>query len=504
MGFSEEDRKKVATGTLFNILGGVTLASSKAFQFVLRRLFGGPAFGLYAIAYGVMELCANFILGGYGDAITYHTSKHIHARDGESLQAKIQREDRLYAVLASALRTPVLIAFLLSFIIYWITPLLLNSIWANHDPSIGTLLRLVLVALPLLTLVHLLAESTRAHLDMRLPVIVVQTLFPLLTILIALGLFFFLNAGIFAMAWGLIGSLLICLPIVLIGFNRYYSLPRTLLAIFTGKGDKDVHQFAIPQCLNMASNLGLVKLDSLMLSAYISADAVGIYVLLGELAQLIRLPKMAFSGVFNPLVAKYQHLSNRAGIAESLSTLAQITSFLGVLVLLPVHLFYPEFILGANATWPYSLGLIWLLSVGPLMSVHFGLSGNLLLMTGHSRLLLWNSLGSLLLNILLNLLFIPHLGMAGAALAAAIANLTISCLQIFEMKKLEQLSYSAFLFHRIWFALLFVAPTLVFMQGSSLVARFGVLAASILVLFAFSIWVPGPWPHPLRRYILHK
>jgi len=498
MAFSAEDKNKVAKGTLYNLLGGLALASSKAFQFVLRRLFGGPAFGLFAITYGVMELAANFLLGGFGDAITYHASRHLHAAIDETPAAKAERDNRLYSALASGLRTPILIAFVIALAVWFGADLLQHTIWKDQDPRIVFLLRIVILALPLLTTVHLLAESTRAHLDMRLPVIVVQTMFPSLTIAIALSLHFLGGFGIESMGFGLTGSLVICLPFALWGFARYYSIPRTLSAILRGHGDPEVLRFALPQCLNMASNLGLVKLDSLMLSAWVSADAVGIYVLLTELTQIVRLPKMAFSGVFGPLVAKYQHQGNRAGIAESLASLAQITSLIGVVALIPLQLFYPEFILGPGHPWVFPMALIWLLSVGPLMSTHFGLAGNLLLMTGHSRLLLANSLGSLALNMLLNLLLIPHLGVLGAGIATASSNFLVSSLQIYEMSHLEKYSFSPWLYHRLWILLLPAIPLLVLIQGQPISLRVCTMVALLLLLLASCWWVPGPIAHPVR------
>lgn len=501
MSFSAEDKKKVATGTIINLLGGIALASSKGFQFVVRRLFGGPAFGLYAITYGVMELCANFLLGGFGDAITYHASRHIHAKENETLTEQAAREQRLYAALASSLRTPILIAIAMAFALWFGAGLLQHTVWRDQDPQVVNLLRIVILGLPLLTIAHLLAESTRAHLDMKLPVIVVQTMFPGLSMLFALLLHFCFGFGIEAMPWGIVASLILCVPVAIYGYQRYYSISRTLLAIFRFEGDPEVRRFAIPQCLNMASNLGLVKMDSLMLSAWVSADAVGVYVLVTELTQLVRLPKMAFSGVFGPLVAKYQNQGNRAGIGESLVSLAQITSFIGVLVVIPVHLFYPEFILGNGQAWMFSLGIAWLLSIGPLMSAHFGLAGNLLLMTGHSRLLLVNSLSCLGLNIALNLLLIPHFGLLGAAIATGVSNFSISSLQIFEMHRLERFNFNFWLYHRVWLILALSAPVLLWSQGSSIATRLIILACAWIALVASAVWLPGPTAHPARSMV---
>jgi len=181
-----------------------------------------------------------------------------------------------------------------------------------------------------------------------------------------------------------------------------------------------------------------------------------------------------------------------------LASLAQITSIIGIAAIIPIHLFYPEFILGTGKPWMFSMGLVWLLSVGPLMSTHFGLAGNLLLMTGHSRLLLLNSLGSLALNVLLNLLLIPRIGITGAAIATAVSNLTISSLQIYEMKHLEGYSFSIWLYHRVLIFMVVAAPILLFALHSTLPVRIGICATLLVTLGLCAWFIPGPHEHPIR------
>jgi O-antigen/teichoic acid export membrane protein len=188
----------------------------------------------------------------------------------------------------------------------------------------------------------------------------------------------------------------------------------------------------------MLMNLGLTKVDGLMLSAFVSADAVGVYVLVSDLTQLIRLGKMAFSSVFSPLVARYQAAANRRGIEEALATLIPITATLGILLTLGVMGNYEAVILHEGEQWSGGRLYPWLLCVGPLMSCFFGLAGNLLLMTGHSRLLLYNSVVAVLLNLALAALLIPRFGLLGAAVATAVSNFAISAAQLAEMHLIER------------------------------------------------------------------
>jgi len=246
--------------------------------------------------------------------------------------------------------------------------------------------------------------------------------------------------GVEALAWALLAATMTGAPIALYGFSRHFSVTRTVGHFFRLKFDREVLDFAIPQSLNMMLNLGMVRLDSLMLSGFVSANAVGIYSLISDLTQLIRLAKMAFSSVFSPLVARYQAQNNRQGIRDALHTLVRFTSALSIPLLIIMMVMYPHFVLSPDEAWTDGRVFPWLLAIGPMMSCFFGLAGNLLLMTGHARLLLLNSVVCGILNLVLNLLFIPRFGLLGAALATGISNFAISFMQIVEMGYYEKLT----------------------------------------------------------------
>src|SRR5690606_3359320 len=168
-------------------------------------------------------------------------------------------------------------------------------------------------------------------------------------------------------------------------------------------------------------------------------NAIGVYSLVSDLTQLIRLAKMAFSGVFSPLAAKYRASGNKRGTSEALEHFARKTSSLGLVLFLLIMPLWPAFIFKPGEPWDETAHFAWFLCAGPLMSCFFGLCGNSLLMYGYSRTLLLNALGAGLLNVLLNALFIPPWGLLGAALATAISNVTLSVLQIVELRRFEDL-----------------------------------------------------------------
>ncbi|WP_262983644.1 polysaccharide biosynthesis C-terminal domain-containing protein [Chlorobium phaeovibrioides] len=64
------------------------------------------------------------------------------------------------------------------------------------------------------------------------------------------------------------------------------------------------------------------------------------------------------------------------------------------------------------------------------------MAATLLAMTGHARLSLMNAAAALLLQLLLNLILIPRMGIEGAALGSLLLFLTLSVARLLEVRSL--------------------------------------------------------------------
>lgn len=504
-GFGEDDRKKTRRGAILSVLGGIVLAGVRAMGFVLRAIFGGEMWGLYAIAWSLIELLAFFLVGGFNDAVVIFASRVRHqdqteARSPEALE-------RHYRALGTLVMVPLSVSLAIALGIQLGAEGLYEWLWSAHDPRIVPLVQTLGWSLPLLVLVQVPAEATRASLHFGFAIGIVQVAFPLLSVLSAVALYYTVSPSILAVAQGTLLALGLCIPASLYAYAKHFDLGRTFRSAFGFRWDREVLSFAFPQSLNMMLNQGLVRLDSLMLSFFgVSANAIGVYSLVSDLTQVVRLAKMAFSGVFSPLVAKYRAEKNKRGVIEALERFARKTSSLGMLLFLVVLCLWPAFIFKPGETWNDSAFFPWLLCAGPMMSCFFGLCGNALLMYGHSRVLLLNAMAAGLINLILNALFIPIWGLFGAALATAISNVTISVLQIVELKRLESIGVQASYYLRtlaaatpsivaVAFFTLFSWPvTSTPFDVPNWVMRTGLATISALTYLALLWFLPGTRP----------
>ena len=115
-------------------------------------------------------------------------------------------------------------------------------------------------------------------------------------------------------------------------------------------------------------------------------------------------------------------------IEENFGVVARWTLTIAIPMLVVMLGLRREVLLVFHPSFTDDASFMILLAVQPLIGCWIGLAGNIVVMTGHSR---WNLFNSLLVgasNAALNALWIPRYGLWGAALATAVAAVSISLL----------------------------------------------------------------------------
>lgn len=501
--FAEQDRKKVVWGTLATVGGGLAYALYQASDFVLEGLFGLRAFGTYVVVLSLVEFLGHLLLAGFLDAVTVFVSRTIHAKDAPlGLRPESPQLDR---ILATSVLVPFVAALMLAIAINLGADWVYRRFWSQHDSAIKELLEVSVWALPAMVLMHVPVEALKARLNVHAAVLVTQVLFPYGLLSLAVVLHLGAGMGIEAMAYALVASATLCVPISLYLCSRAIRLGRVLSALFVQGPDRELLAFAVPQSLNMAFNLGMVRIDALVLSAIpgVSAESIGLYGLAVRATQLIRLLKLAFSGMFGPLAAKYHAAGNREGLREALFRFTQISCTLTIPAWLIVMALFPDY---ASTHAPemakQGLGFVWVLTLGPLIGGFIGFAGNLLLMTGHARILLLNSSIAAALNLGLNLWMIPRWGLLGAATATAIANALMAFAQMEEMRRIEGYHFRWTIYQQVVIASVLPLSLVIGMHQlqiesflpkgiTPLNAHLLVVGAAILVYSLILRWLPG-------------
>jgi O-antigen/teichoic acid export membrane protein len=162
------------------------------------------------------------------------------------------------------------------------------------------------------------------------------------------------------------------------------------------------------------------RLDVLMVTALAGLEPAGLYAAAARLALVLAMAFAGLSGHLAPKLAAAWSTGDRAAAAATLREASPTgTVAIGVLGLVILafaspllSLFGPEYREAAAA--------LRILTLAQWAVAAFGLTGALVVLSGHERVALVATGASLAVNAALNLALVPHLGATGAALATLI------------------------------------------------------------------------------------
>ncbi|MCG8422305.1 MAG: oligosaccharide flippase family protein [Proteobacteria bacterium] len=512
-GFNPDDRARVSLAVVITLFGKLLEMSQGLSVLLALHLFGAVVFGLFGIAYSVAEILIRFLLGGFGDAVVFFAARYAGQPDlKEDKEQRRQREGALYRSLATCIWVPLALSLVIVAALHLGSRAIYDCFFAAQQPP--ELISLVITMswiLPLAVLVRLPAEATKAYLDMRWAVFISDGLIPAAT-LAAIPVMWLLDYGAMGLVYAFLIPYGLALPLAWYGFSRHFRLGPTLAAVMRCQVHLPVLGFAAPQSLNMMCNFGLVRIDSLMLAVWYPPERVAIYIAVSDLFRAIRAAQTSFATVFAPLVSRYQARANRVGLSEALDSIARASAALSIPIALVLLAFYSDLIAGPGKPWTESRYFTWLLALSPLLSCFYGFAGNLLLMTGHPRLLLGNSSLLVAVNIALNALLIPDHGLVGAALATATSSAMLAAVQVWQMMVLEGIRFAAGLHRRTIISALM--PTMAvavlslpgvteLLYGHGLILGLAIKIA--LVFFCVAVYgasmLAWPAPNPFRTWL---
>jgi len=248
--------------------------------------------------------------------------------------------------------------------------------------------------------------------------------------LILVGIFIFLGMKLYGVASAYMITLFIA------AILSMYFLIKTFPEIVHTKTiteNKKLFRFSIPLLLVFVVNLIIMWTDTLMLGYFKTFREVGIYSAALRTAMFIATFIICFNPIFAPVISD---LHNKREMKKLKSLFKTVTKWIYMasfplfllLVLLSkevMSMFGPEFIAG-------SVPLI-ILAFANVISAGTGCVGYMVTMSGKQDLMMYNSLGVCLLNIILNYLLIPSYGIVGASIASGMSLTVYALILLIEV-----------------------------------------------------------------------
>lgn len=299
-----------------------------------------------------------------------------------------------------------------------------------HTPSMASALKVLAFSIPCLAFSKLWLEGVRAFRALKYWVLVGKVIRPAMC-LAFLCLLFLMGLKLFSLVLSELASTLLAAGLGLYFLRRL--LPPQWKETQTVTDRRELFGFSAPLFLVDTLNFILRRVDIIIIGIFLISQQVGIYNAAVRVAMLLAIPLTSVDSIFAPMIAEYHGRGDLVNLRSNFkvatrwifSVVFPLCLFVILFSVPLLRLFGPEFTGGSTA--------LVILAGGQLVNAATGPVDYMIMMTGHPKLNLANSLSLALVNVVLNLILIPILGIVGAAVAAATSAAVINLLRLAEV-----------------------------------------------------------------------
>ncbi len=395
------------------------MALNLLFTIIVARYLSAAGAGVFFFAQILMMIVNLIGRGGMENLLLRHVAAYAAQGNWSALAKLSQMGIRLSVGLSAGL----------SGVIWMLAP------WAATvfaEPDLTSTLRVIAVSAVPYNLAFLSSELLKGLKKYASAAFIQNTGIPLLGLLLLFSLKQVNDpvtvAVVYVLACTLIGLLAMLI------WHR--SLPRGLDA--QEQPQVQLIAASLPFFWISLAILLLSSIDVLVLGYSAASSSVGIYSVAVRTAGLISVAATVVSSVVAPRFAALYAQGEHSALA-SLGRTATLIATVVSIPLVVLFVVWPRQVLGlfghefVGGVLPFII-----LVVGHLVNTVTGLVGNLLLMSGHEKVVRNCFFGAALLGGALSLVLIPALGMLGAALTSALTMTTVNLvLSIIVYRKLS-------------------------------------------------------------------
>jgi O-antigen/teichoic acid export membrane protein len=299
-----------------------------------------------------------------------------------------------------------------------------------HRDTYALPLKEITLLVPLIALQLILANGLLALRAIQYKVLVDRLIQPVLC-LVLIGVFHLLGLQLEALILATICSFLAS---VITGQMLLRKTSKHLIRHAVPQFESKIWlRFSLPMSFYTFIQSVMNSTDVLFLTAFASAAQVGLYAAADRTSTFVIMPLFALNTIFSPMIAEYY----ARGEYEQLASLAKLVTKWTFSLSLPIFLcfcVFHEAILSIFSKGYTQAGIaLIILSFGNLVIAGAGSTGILLMMAGHTRVILVNTATTIFVNIGVALVLVPRFDIVGAAVAAALTVVILSIAYFIEV-----------------------------------------------------------------------
>jgi len=424
----------IARGGGLNLLGQVcSQVAMLGVTVLLARRLGRDDLGRYAQAFAFLSLLGLLSLSGFRAGLTRFVAVHLAERDPGALRGTVR--------LGIALTTGV--AGVLALALCPAAPWLAGSVF--HDAHLTLPLRAVALALPAATFTDSALAATQGFRTMK-PFALVGLVFEPLARVGGSAALLVAGAGLRGVMAALVASNLAAAVLAGAALRRLMrSAPATAAAVGPGSGRAARHRarptYNVGELLGFSmvswgaslASTGLIWGDTILIGALRSSAEVGVYNVATRLVTLATFVMPAINGALGPRIADLYHRGQRDSLRRAYSVATSWILRLSLPAFIVLLAFPDELLRLFGKGFRAGAAVTVVLAGGKLVDAATGPCGLALNMSGRPLWSMVDNLAVLVLNVLLNLWLIPSRGIAGAAVAWAVALGTVNLARVVQV-----------------------------------------------------------------------
>jgi O-antigen/teichoic acid export membrane protein len=469
-------RALIAGATLTLVGGALGGGLSILNEIFVARVMGAAGYGLYAIAVVLARIGETLSLFGLGVGTLHFLP--IYRNEG--------RSGLMAGTILGAAVLPAGLGCGLAAGLWVVAPWLAASIF--HNSPATPYIRLTALAIPLMSLSEVLGVVSRAFGRVRYHV-VARNLVPQLAILFVVALVAALRMDPLWIAGGMVAAYLAACATAAVG-AALSAGPELRVRPELRLGE--LYGYCLPILLNAMLYLVMGWTDILILGVFASSAQVGIYRVCIQFALIFDIVVLAINTGMAGRYAVLSHEGRTDDLASCYNAANRWVSALCLPIFLAVALNSRDLLASMGPAFVGGQVALAVLSFGQLCKSCLGSAGFVLILSGNQRVETWNAAAACAVNVIANLVLVPRLGAAGAALATAFSYTAFAALRLLQIRRLLRMPTLTLSFVRLQISgLIFL--TLLLIGFVLLSVADGTGTGALLVRVAVLIFLSPIW-----------
>jgi len=394
---------------------------------LLARWVGAEFLGIYSLANSIMLISE--VLGKMG--LETGVMRFVSRLSPETESEKIQK------VIASALKMTAVFSLLIMVGLIISSGYIVAQI-LNEPTLLKSVLIVFAIAIPFNALTLVSAFATQGFKRLKYKTMVTQFLNPTLILGSMIICFWFISIE---------SSIMI--PMLVTGVIGFFVMIFVLKRvsgvsndqIIKSKIDSTLLKFSYPLMFVTILQTFMHWMDILMLGYFTDATTVGLYHPAARTAGLLQALLLSFLSIYSPMIAQFHAAGEKGKMADIYKLVSRWLLMCAIPISAVFVIFPDKVLLLFGAEYVSSAKVLVLLTAATFIQAVLGAAGPTLSMSGHTKLVLWNSIGAFGLNFGLNIYLIPKYGIMGAAMATFISLTFVGLIRTIEVGIILKMSF---------------------------------------------------------------